>query len=258
MADLGGLELLVQPQRRDAGRERDRIEADVDQHPADDLGRGRHPLDPDDVGDVVGADLSVDPGLERVEVGGQRAVAQVGVGRGRRRGRGHRGVIIGCRRRPDKRTAATYGVLISLNGALIVFCELPLTTLTRRFATRNVMAVGYVIIAFGFALNYFAHSLVALTACMILFTLGEMVTMPMASAYIANLAPANLRGRYLGVSGLTWSVALIFGPGLGMQLLAFSPAIYFAACGGLGLLAAGIILLPVKPAAAENFISPKK
>lgn len=149
-------------------------------------------------------------------------------------------------------SAATYGVLISLNGALIVFCELPLTTLTRRFATRNVMAVGYVIIALGFALNYFAHSLVALTACMILFTLGEMVTMPMASAYVANLAPANLRGRYLGVSGLTWSVALILGPGLGMQLLAFSPAIYFAACGGLGLLAAGIILLAVKPAAAEN------
>jgi MFS family permease len=74
-----------------------------------------------------------------------------------------------------------------------------------------------------------------------------MFTLPMASAYIANLAPANLRGRYLGVSGLTWSLALVFGPALGMKLLTVSPAIYFAACGALGLLAAGIILIAVRP-----------
>jgi MFS family permease len=144
-------------------------------------------------------------------------------------------------------SAASYGAVISLNGALIVFCELPLTTITRRFPMRRIMALGYVIIAAGFALNYFAHTLPALVGCMVLFTLGEMVTMPMASAYIANLAPAHLRGRYLGVSGLTWSLALVFGPALGMKLLTLSPAIYFAACGALGLLAAGIILIAVRP-----------
>ncbi len=74
------------------------------------------------------------------------------------------------------------------------------------------------IIGAGFALNYFARTVPALAACILLFTLGEMVTMPMASAYIANLAPAHMRGRYLGVSALTWSVALIIGPGLGMKL----------------------------------------
>jgi len=141
---------------------------------------------------------------------------------------------------------ATYGVLISLNGALIVFCELPLTTITRRFPARRVMALGYLIIAAGSALNFFAHTIPALVACMILFTLGEMVTMPMASAYIANLAPANLRGRYLGVSGLTWSIALIAGPGLGMELLTWNPAFYFISCGALGVAAAGIITAGAK------------
>jgi MFS family permease len=154
-------------------------------------------------------------------------------------------------------SAATYGVLISLNGALIVFFELPLTTITRRFPARRVMALGYVIIASGFALNFFAHTIPTLVCCMVFFTLGEMVTMPMASAYIANLAPANLRGRYLGVSGLTWSVALIIGPGLGMKLLSFSPAIYFAACGALGLLAAVIILASAGPQPLENAVPAK-
>ncbi len=147
---------------------------------------------------------------------------------------------------------ATYGVLISLNGALIVFCELPLTTITRRFPVRRVMAVGYLIIALGFTLNLWAHTVPTLVACTLLFTLGEMVTMPMVSAYVADLAPANLRGRYLGVSGLTWAIALTFGPGLGLMLLNYNPAIYFIAFGGLGVVAAVIITSEVKPAAKST------
>ena len=141
---------------------------------------------------------------------------------------------------------AVYGLVISLNGALIVFCELPLTTVTRRFPARRVMAVGYIVIAAGFSLNLLAHSIPALVACTVLFTVGEMITMPMASAYVANLAPANLRGRYLGVSALTWSIALIIGPGLGMEMLTYNPMVYFISFGALGLLAAAIIIAPTK------------
>ena len=146
-------------------------------------------------------------------------------------------------------STATYGVLVSLNGALVVLVELPLTTITRRFPARRVMALGYLVIGAGFSLNYFAHTVPALAACMILFTLGEMITMPMASAYIANLAPAHMRGRYLGVSALTWSVALIVAPGLGMKLFSCNPPLYWLACGATCLAAAGIILIAVKPRA---------
>ncbi len=141
-------------------------------------------------------------------------------------------------------SAAIYGAIISLNGALIVFCELPLTAFTRRFPTRRVMAVGYVLIGGGFALNHFAHSLPALVACMAIFTLGEMLALPMASAYVADLAPAHMRGRYMGVNGMTWALALIIGPVLGMKLLAWNAAAYWLACGALGLLAAAVISVP--------------
>ncbi len=147
-------------------------------------------------------------------------------------------------------SAATYGAIISLNGALIVFCELPLTTITRRFPARRVMATGYLLIGIGFALNMFAHTVPALVGCMILFTLGEMVAMPVAAAYIADLAPSNMRGRYLGVNGLTWAMALIIGPGLGMKLFALGPAVLWLACGSLGALAAIIILISIKAKSA--------
>jgi MFS family permease len=136
---------------------------------------------------------------------------------------------------------ATYGAVISLNGVLIVLCELPLTSFTRRFPARKVMALGYALIGGGFALNHFAHTVPALIACMVVFTLGEMLALPMASAYVANLAPPNMRGRYMGVNGMTWALALIAGPGAGLKLLAVNPGAYWVVCGALGVFAAAVI-----------------
>jgi MFS family permease len=152
-------------------------------------------------------------------------------------------------------SAATYGVLVSLNGAMVVLVELPLTTITRRFPPARIIALGYLVIGAGFALNCFAHTVPMLALCMIIFTFGEMLTMPMASAYIANLAPAHMRGRYLGVSALTWSLALIVGPGLGMKLFTCNPNLYWLSCAAMGLIAAGIIAITVKPSAALSALS---
>jgi MFS family permease len=138
--------------------------------------------------------------------------------------------------------AAAYGLILSLNGVLVVFCELPLTTLTRRFSARAVMAAGYLLIGVGFSLNAFAHSALALVACVVIFTFGEMVAMPVSSAYIADLAPAHLRGRYMGAYAVTWSAALIFAPQMGMRLFGVSPAALWLACGALAVLAAAIIM----------------
>ena len=91
-------------------------------------------------------------------------------------------------------SAATYGALISMNGAMVVLFELPLTTITRRFSTRRVLATGYLLVGLGFALNAFAHTVPALAGCIIIFTLGEMIAMPVSSAYVR-------RGRGRGRCG---------------------------------------------------------
>src|SRR5262245_57665451 len=88
-----------------------------------------------------------------------------------------------------------FGALLSLNGVLVVLCELPITGLTRRFPARRVMAVGYLLIGGGFALNAWSRSIPALVCAMIVFTLGEMISIPVAYGYISDLAPTHLRGR---------------------------------------------------------------
>jgi MFS family permease len=103
------------------------------------------------------------------------------------------------------------------------------------------MAFGYCLIGLGFALNAFAHSTAALALSMIVFTFGEMCSMPTSSAYVADLAPIHLRGRYMGVMGFTWALALICGPALGMNLLNFNPTVLWLGCGVMGILAASVI-----------------
>jgi MFS family permease len=136
---------------------------------------------------------------------------------------------------------AAYGAIVSFNGALIVFCELPLTRLTRKFPVRRVMATGYLLCATGFALNAFAHTIPALLLCMLIFTIGEMITMPTAVAYLAELAPPHMRGRYMGMSGLTWAMGLIIGPAGGLRLFAAAPAAYWITAAAAGIFAAVVI-----------------
>jgi MFS family permease len=72
--------------------------------------------------------------------------------------------------------------------------------------------------------------------------------MPVSSAYVADLAPADQRGLYMGTYGMTWSVAFVCGPSLGLLLFAASPLALWLTCGALGILAALIISSEPTPA----------
>src|SRR5439155_8276896 len=137
---------------------------------------------------------------------------------------------------------AIYGLMISLNGVLVVLCELPLTVITKRHPPRRMMALGFLLIGFGFASNALVRTLPLLALTTVLFTLGEMISMPVAAAYVADLAPAHQRGLYLGTYGLVWSLAFVCGPSLGLLLFSASPMALWMTCGVLGIIAAGIIL----------------
>ena len=81
----------------------------------------------------------------------------------------------------------------------------------------------------------------------ITFTFGEMVCMPVSAAYMANLAPEQMRGRYMGVYGFSWAMAIVCGPLIGMTLFSYNPAWLWIVCGLLGLCAAAIISLKPAP-----------
>jgi len=61
---------------------------------------------------------------------------------------------------------------------------------------------------------------------------------PVAGAYVASLAPSRMRGRYMGVWGLSNSLSLMVAPSLGMMVFARSPEALWIGCAGLAVLAA--------------------
>lgn len=144
-------------------------------------------------------------------------------------------------------SAATYGWALSLNGALVVLFELPLTTLTKRYPARRVMAFGYVLIGAGFASNVIPRTALLLVFTTALFTLGEMISMPVSGAYVADLAPADRRGLYMGTYGMVWAVAFVCGPSLGLLLFQVSRTGLWLTCGLLGVLGALIISAEPNP-----------
>ena len=136
---------------------------------------------------------------------------------------------------------STYGILISMNGALVVLCELPITTITKRFRSRRMMALGYALVGLGFCSNILPRTLSLLALSTVILTFGEMIAMPVAGAYVADLAPPDRRGLYMGTYGMIWALAFVAGPSLGLMLYTQRPLWLWVACGVMGLAASAWI-----------------
>lgn len=137
---------------------------------------------------------------------------------------------------------STYGVLLSINGMLIVAFELLITSFVRRFRPQPVIAFGYLLSGVGFALNLFARTVPQLAGTVVVWTLGEMISSPVAGAYAAQIAPERYRGRYMGLLMTMWSLGLIFGPLIGTWTFAHNPQILWIAC-GIGGICTALLLL---------------
>ena len=136
---------------------------------------------------------------------------------------------------------SVFGGLMALNGLMVVLLELPLTSWTRKHLPIRVMSIGYALVGVGMGINLFGASLTILIVAMVVITIGEMISLPIAHSYIAELAPEDMRGRFMGVLGIAWNSATMLGPALGMALFSVWPDGVWLVCLALGLAAAWVI-----------------
>ncbi|MEU4679593.1 MFS transporter [Micromonospora sp. NPDC023737] len=102
---------------------------------------------------------------------------------------------------------ATYGSVIALNGVLIVVGQLFVPRLIRGRSRSHVLALAALVTGVGFGLTAFAHAAWFYGLTVLIWTLGEMLNSPSNATLIAELSPAELRGRYQGVFSLSWQIA---------------------------------------------------
>ncbi len=99
------------------------------------------------------------------------------------------------------------GWLPTTNALMCVFVQFPVTQITRRFRPLPVIGVGMLVYALGVGSVALMHTFWGFWASMVLMTFGELTLIPTVSKYIADLAPADMRGRYMSFYWFAWGIA---------------------------------------------------
>ena len=131
-----------------------------------------------------------------------------------------------------------YGWLLSINAIIVVCLQFWMTRRLEKYKPMLMMAAGTLLYAIGFAMYGFVSTFVFFVIAMIIITFGEMVVSPFQQSLVASFAPEDMRGRYMAVSGLTWSIAFTIGPYFaGLILDGANPNSLWMICGVIGLIA---------------------
>jgi MFS family permease len=108
---------------------------------------------------------------------------------------------------------------MALNGVGVVVLHPLLSPRLPRHDGARVLALSSLLIGLGFGLNALGGSIPAYVVGALLYTLGEVLGFPVASAIVADLAPPDLRGRYQGAFSMAWGLAFTLSPLLGGEVL---------------------------------------
>jgi MFS family permease len=100
-----------------------------------------------------------------------------------------------------------FGWLPTTNALMCVFVQFPVTQITRKYRPLLVISAGMFIYALGVGSVALMTNFWGFWTSMVLMTFGELTLIPTVSKYIADLAPADMRGRYMSFYWFAWGIA---------------------------------------------------
>lgn len=110
---------------------------------------------------------------------------------------------------------AKIGIIIALNGLLIILFQMQLTSWLRPFSSLRTIGIGGLIVTMGYFILPFYKGVYYAALSMVLITLGEMIAVPIIYDYVARMAPPHRIGKYQGlVSCVLMSLPLVITPNL--------------------------------------------
>ncbi|MGD1995135.1 MAG: MFS transporter [Anaerolineae bacterium] len=137
-----------------------------------------------------------------------------------------------------------FGYILSLNAAMVVLFQFPITRRLGNIPPLILMAAGTLLYALGFGMYGVVSSYALFLIAMAVITIGEMMTAPTSQSLAAKFAPEDMRGRYMAAYGFSWVVPTVVGPPLaGLIMDNLDPRWLWYAVGLVGLLAAGAFAL---------------
>lgn len=110
---------------------------------------------------------------------------------------------------------ALYGWIPTTNAVMCVFVQYWVSNITRQHRTLHVLGAGMLIYALGVGSVALMNNFWGFWLSMVILTFGELTLVPTASTYVADIAPPDLRGRYMSFHWLGWGIARTLSPIIG-------------------------------------------
>lgn len=132
---------------------------------------------------------------------------------------------------------ATIGAVLAINAFTIALVEM---VLLRSIEHRNhllVAGTGGLLVGLGFALLPFGQSVAFAILTVLVWTGGEMLSLPMTNSLATMRAPAASAGRYIGLYTMAFSVAFVAAPLIGTAVFErLGPEVLWYSVGVTGVL----------------------
>ncbi|MCX6172125.1 MAG: MFS transporter [Flavobacterium sp.] len=133
------------------------------------------------------------------------------------------------------------GLLLTMNGLMIFFLEMPLVSYVERhkISKVKVVAIGVLLMAISLFLLLINSWAGVLIIMMLFMTFGEMFSFPFSNSVALSRAPKGHEGRYMAIYTMSFSSAHILSAKMGMEIIEyFGYQINWLVMGTLGLLGA--------------------
>jgi MFS family permease len=111
-----------------------------------------------------------------------------------------------------------YGLIMATNAMLVVLFQYAVTKASAPYRPLHVLAVGALLYGVGAGSVALGQGFWWFWASMVVLTFGELLLVPTGTAFAANLAPADMRGRYMGLYSLSWGISMGTAPVIGAWL----------------------------------------
>jgi MFS family permease len=106
---------------------------------------------------------------------------------------------------------AGFGLLLSMNAAMVVFFQFWITRKISKYSPMKIMAIGTIFLMIGFGMYGFVSEVYLFFIAMAIITIGEMIVYPTGQSSAASFASEDKRGRYMAVYGFQWMIPNMFG-----------------------------------------------
>jgi predicted MFS family arabinose efflux permease len=149
-----------------------------------------------------------------------------------------------------------YGVMLAVAGLEVVLFQLWISRQTRKYPPFLMMVLGSLFFMAGFAMIGFVQQTGFFLVAVITITIGEMIMFPTNKALAVNFSPQDMRGRYMAIYDLGWTIPATLGPAAaGLILDNFDPNLLWVVGGLLCALgAAGFYAMHLWLGRQERFV----